>query len=76
MNRNIKKETIVATIAFIISVLGFKLTGLGLEVFGKFLMLISILTGIVFIAIGNLKFWFGNKNPHYPEEKRRKNDDN
>ncbi|MEA2119100.1 hypothetical protein [Halovibrio sp. HP20-50] len=65
MNRNIKKETIIAAVAFMATALGFKLADFGFEASGKFIMLISILTGIAFITIGNIKFWFG-KEPSDP----------
>lgn len=68
MNRNIKKETIMAAVAFITSVLGFKLSDFGFEASGKFIMFISILTGIFFITIGNIKFWFGKPPKDDPDK--------
>ncbi|WP_422102683.1 hypothetical protein [Vreelandella sp.] len=61
MNRNTKKESIIAAVAFMASVLGFQLAGFGFESTGKFIMFTSILTGIFFIIIGNIKFWFGKE---------------
>lgn len=75
MNKNIKKEVIVAAIAFTTSVLGFKLSGFGLEAFGKFIMFVSILAGIFFIFIGNVKFWFGKNPPDHLSNKSDQNDE-
>lgn len=75
MNRNIKKEVIVAAVAFTTSLLGFKLSGFGLEAFGKFIMFVSILIGMVFIFIGNVKFWFGKKPPDHLSNKGDQTDE-
>ncbi|RDB43278.1 hypothetical protein DU490_08980 [Halomonas sp. DQ26W] len=61
VNNSIKKETIITGMAFIAMILGFNLAAAGFEKFGKLVVLVSILTGITFIVIGNIKFWFGKK---------------
>ncbi|WP_249975215.1 CorA family divalent cation transporter [Vreelandella olivaria] len=62
MNKNTKKETIIVVLTFVFGILGFELAFyFGAESFGKFILFISISTVIIFVIIGNIKFWFGKK---------------
>ncbi|GEK49276.1 hypothetical protein PRZ61_19305 [Halomonas pacifica] len=54
------KELKIIAVSFSVMVVGGGMVEVGFESTGKFLATVGILTGITFISIGGVKYWFGD----------------
>lgn len=71
----VNKELKTITISFLVMVVGFILAEMGFESLGRFLAATGILNGIIFIAIGNIKYWLVKKPPDHLGNKSDQNNE-